>query len=62
MRWLDAAHVPSMNIVPRMEDALQFAKRTRVLLMRHTSSGIDLDITFGELAFERAAVANQPAS
>jgi len=51
-----------MNIVPRMEDALQFAKRTRVLLMRHTSSGIDLDITFGELAFERAAVANQPAS
>ena len=101
MRWLDAAHVPSMiidgvaasvlgrprltqdvdalavlpeadwteairlapqyNIVPRMEDALQFAKRTRVLLMRHTSSGIDLDITFGELAFERAAVANQPA-
>ena len=42
----------------RMEDALQFAKRSRVLLMRHTTSGIDVDITFGELPFERAAVAN----
>jgi len=26
--------------------------------MRHTISGIDLDVTFGELAFERTAVAN----
>src|SRR5437588_12208151 len=98
MRWLDAAHVPSMiiggvaasvlgrprltqdidplavlaeadwaeavrlapqyEILPRIEDALQFAQRSRVLLMRHTTSGIDVDVTFGELAFERAAVAN----
>jgi len=98
MRWLDAAHIPSMiiggvaasvlgrprltqdvdalavlpeadwaeavrlapqyQILPRIEDALQFAKRSRVLLMRHTTSGIDVDVTFGELPFERTAVAN----
>ena len=98
MRWLDAAHIPSMiiggvaasvlgrprltqdvdalavlpeadwaeaarlapqyKILPRIEDALQFAKRSRVLLMRHTTSGIDVDVTFGELPFERTAVAN----
>ena len=26
--------------------------------MRHTTSGIDVDLTFGELPFERTAVAN----
>src|SRR5437763_12911017 len=26
--------------------------------MRHTTSGIDVDVTFGELPFERTAVAN----
>lgn len=45
------------GIVPRIEDALDFARRSRVLLMRHVESSIDLDITFGGLAFERAAVA-----
>lgn len=44
------------GIVPRITDALGFARRSRVLLMRHTDSGIDLDITFGSLPFEQAAV------
>jgi hypothetical protein len=46
------------GIVPRIENALQFARHSRVLLMRHTGSGIDLDITFGGLPFEELAVAN----
>ncbi|MGH9561049.1 MAG: nucleotidyltransferase [Terracidiphilus sp.] len=46
------------GIVPRIEDALAFARRSLVLLMRHITSGIDLDITFGGLSFEEAAVAN----
>src|ERR1700680_3972798 len=57
--WAEAIRLASKyNILPRIEDALQFAKRSRVLLMRHTTSGIDVDLTFGELPFERAAVAN----
>ncbi len=44
------------GIVPRVDDALEFARLSRVLLLRHTASGIDLDITFGGLPFEQAAV------
>ena len=46
------------GIEPRIDDALQFARRSRVLLMRHTASGIDLDISFGGLPFEQAAVSS----
>lgn len=49
------------GIVPRIDDALGFARRSRVLLLRHTESGIDLDISFGGLSFEHAAVANSEA-
>jgi predicted nucleotidyltransferase len=37
---------------PRLPDALEFATQSRVLLMRHTVSGLDVDLTFGLLAFE----------
>ena len=44
--WADAVRLaPQYNILPRIEDALQFAQRSRVLLMRHTTSGIDVDVT-----------------
>ena len=57
--WAEAIRLaPQFNILSRIDNALQFAKRSRVLLMRHTTSGIDVDLTFGELPFERAAVAN----
>lgn len=46
------------GIVPRISDALEFARRSRVLLMRHTKSGIDVDITLGGLQFEQSAVEN----
>jgi hypothetical protein len=44
------------GIVPRIEGALAFARRSRVLLMRHTGSTIDLDIVLGGLPFELSAV------
>jgi hypothetical protein len=45
------------GFVPRREDALTFARETRVLLVRHQESGIDVDVVFGRLPFEKEAVA-----
>jgi hypothetical protein len=45
------------GFIPRREDALAFAQETRVLLVRHQKSGIDADIVFGSLPFEKEAVA-----
>jgi hypothetical protein len=44
---------------PRLSDALAFAARARVLLMRHVPSGVDVDVTFGTLRFEEEAVAHR---
>jgi len=96
VKWLDAAHMPSMviggvaasflgrprltqdvdalailpeadwaaalaaaanhGIAPRIENPLDFASRTRVLLMKHSASGINIDVTFGGLPFEQNAI------
>ena len=45
------------GFTPRLTDCLNFAKKSRVLLIRHKPSGIDVDITFGALAFEKDAIA-----
>jgi hypothetical protein len=39
------------GFVPRVEDALEFSHRTRVLLMKHRS-GVNLDLSLGALPFE----------
>jgi nucleotidyltransferase DUF2204 len=44
------------GIVPRIREALEFARRSRVLLLKHLRSGIDVDVTLGGLPFEHAAV------
>lgn len=44
------------GFLPRRADALAFARETRVLLVRHGESGIDLDLVFGSLPFEKEAV------
>jgi Nucleotidyl transferase of unknown function (DUF2204) len=44
------------GIFPRIDNALEFSRRSRVLLMRHRASGVDLDITFGGLQFEQTAI------
>lgn len=55
--WSDAMDAAAAyGIVPRIEAALVFARRSRVLLMRHAGSSIDVDITFGGLPFEQSAV------
>lgn len=43
------------GFLPRRADALAFARKTRVLLVRHGESGIDLDLVFGSLPFEKEA-------
>lgn len=50
------ALAPSHGIVPRIEDALIFARRNRVLLLRHAESAIDIDLILGGLSFEQSAV------
>ena len=44
------------GIAARIDNALEFAGRSRVLLMRHVDSSIDIDLSFGSLSFEQAAV------
>ena len=40
----------------RRDDAVEFAYRTRVVLLRHRATGIDLDVTLAGLPFEREVV------
>ncbi len=40
------------GIEPRIEDAVAFARRSRVLLLRHSASKIDIDLSLGILPFE----------
>lgn len=44
------------GIVPRVRDPLEFAQRTRFLLLRHTESAVDMDVILGGLPFEAEAV------
>lgn len=48
-----AAH----GIEPRIDDPVEFARRSRVLLLRHKESAIDIDVILGGLSFEENAVA-----
>ncbi len=41
---------------PRLRNVLNFAKKNRVLLLRHRPSGIDIDISLGSLPFEEEAI------
>ncbi len=57
--WANAVSTAARHgILPRIENPLDFAGRSRVLLMRHAESGIDIDVTFGRLSFEQAAIDN----
>jgi hypothetical protein len=44
------------NFTPRIDDALKFAQKSRVLLVRHSPSDIDVDIAFALLPFEEKAI------
>lgn len=46
------------GILPRMDDPLAFAAESRVLLLRHDASFVDLDVMLGSIPFEERLVAN----
>ncbi len=56
--WARAIQIAARHgIVPRIENALEFARDTRVLLLTHPASAIDIDVIVGGLPFELNAVA-----
>jgi len=44
------------GFVSRVTNPLDFARRAKVLLVRHKTSGIDADVTLGTLPFEKEAI------
>lgn len=52
-----AAELESVEIVPRIADAIAFAEESQVLLMRHRASGVDIDVSRSWLPFELEALA-----
>ena len=51
--WADfLASGARFGIKPRRPDALAFARSTRVLLLRHHPSEVDLDVSLGAIPFE----------
>lgn len=46
----------SLGIKPRIDRAEKFARRNRVLLLRHTTSQTNIDISLGVLPFEQEMV------
>src|SRR5262245_5930781 len=61
--WLERARWESLvsagsahGFVPRIGDAIEFAERSRVLLLTHAPTGINVDISVGALPFEKEAI------
>ncbi|MGH8576428.1 MAG: DUF6036 family nucleotidyltransferase [Gammaproteobacteria bacterium] len=61
--WGDAVSIEALlevfhrhHIVPRIGDALAFARDRQVLLLRHLDSGTPIEVTFASLPFEREAI------
>lgn len=46
----------SFHFVPRMNDALDFAQKNRILLLRYAPGQIDIDLSLGALPFEEEIV------
>jgi predicted nucleotidyltransferase len=46
------AEAAKQGIEPRVSDSIAFARKSRVLLLRHNASGIDIDLSLGILPFE----------
>lgn len=50
-------HLAAHDIVARIEDALEFATTSQVLLLRHRATGVDVDLSLAWLPFELEAIA-----
>jgi predicted nucleotidyltransferase len=46
------AEASKLGIEPRVSDGIAFARKNRVLLLRHNDSGTDIDLSLGMLPFE----------
>lgn len=53
-KFLELAHVE--NIDPRIENIAEFAKKNRVLLLKHSPTGVEIDISLGIMPFEEELV------
>ncbi len=51
---LDSA--ADFGFVPRIPDAMEFARTTRMLLLRYTEGNIDVDLSLGALPFENEVI------
>jgi hypothetical protein len=59
-RWEQfVAKAARFGLAERIPEALAFAREARVLLLRHESSQIDVDISMGALPFEEDAIARK---
>src|SRR6185437_6382554 len=55
--WADALSSAALHgIMPRIADPLAFAHRSRMLLLTHAASKIDIDVSLGGLSFEQEAI------
>ena len=52
--FLEAAN--QEGIAPRIEDAADFAKRNRILLLRHVITNTNIDISLGIMPFEQEVI------
>ena len=52
-----AARLMRGGFEPRMKNALEFARQNQVLLMRHKTTAIELDLSLAWLSFELEAIA-----
>jgi hypothetical protein len=56
-RWTSfLASGEKFGIFPRISDALDFVRKSRVLLLEHKLSGINIDVSMGGLEFEREMI------
>lgn len=56
--WSDfLARGVKFGFSPRRPDAIEFARTSRVLLVRHEPSGVDVDVVLGALPFEEEVIA-----
>lgn len=51
------SHGLRFGFAPRVKDALVFARRSRIFLIRHRPSGVDVDISLAGLPFEEESIA-----
>jgi len=49
-------HAGNHGIEPRRQDVLEFARRSRVLLLRHLPTDINVDAVLGLIPFERQVI------